>query len=133
MAVRDFEYVSAAFLTRFFVGALLLTGGVNKFMGGYMNFVDQLTGMFAQSWIPQVAISPIAYALPIIEIVLGILLVLGLWSDKLLLLAGLLFILFTIGNMAGGMMDLMAYNTVYLLVISFALYLHGYDDWRLGR
>ena len=133
MAVRDFEYVSAAFLTRFFVGAVLLAASISKFMGGYMNFVDQLTGMFAQSWLPQVAVSPVAYALPIIEIVLGTLLVLGLWSDKLLLLAGLLFVLFSVGSMIGGMMDTLSYNALYLLITSFALYLHGYDDWRLGR
>jgi len=133
MAVRDFEYVSAAFLTRFFVGAILLVAGVNKFVGGYSEFVDMLTGMFATSWVPQQLVSSIAYGLPVIEITLGLLLVLGLWGDKLLLVAGLLFVLFSIGSMLAGKMDLMAYNAVYTMITAFALYLHGYDDWRLGQ
>ena len=90
---RDFEYVCAAFLTRLFVGVIFLVAGVSKVIGGYMGFVDTLTSMFAGTWLPQVVVSPVAYALPAVEILLGIVLLIGVWSDKFLLVSGLIFIL----------------------------------------
>lgn len=130
---RDFEYVCAAFLTRLFVGVIFLVAGVSKVIGGYMGFVDTLTSMFAGTWLPQVVVSPVAYALPAVEILLGIVLLIGVWSDKFLLVSGLIFILSAAGSMILGKGEIVAYNAVYLLVTTLALYLHGYDDWRLGQ
>jgi thiosulfate dehydrogenase [quinone] large subunit len=130
---KNLEYTAGAFLTRFFIGIMFLTAGVGKFVGGYTNYVNMFTGMFAQSWVPQVVTTPVIYVIPIIEVVLGLLLILGLWSNRLLFVAGLVITMFAAGALTIGMADTLAYNAVYLLVIGFALYLYEYDEWRLGR
>ena len=132
MATRDFEYVAAAFLARITIGVLFLVAGIGKFVMGYKVFIDYLTGAFANSWIPQILVSPFAYVLPVVEIALGLLVILGLWSRITLLVSGLIFVLFAGANMAIGDGPTVGLNVLYLLVTTFALYLHGYDDWRFG-
>ncbi len=130
---KKFEYTAGAFLLRFFIGLVFLVSGVGKFIGGYSNYIDTFTEMFAQSWVPQIFTTPVIYAIPVVEVLLGLLLVIGLWSSRLLLAAGLVFTVFGIGALTIGMSAVLSYNGLYLLVTAFALYLQEYDDWRLIR
>lgn len=82
---------------------LRLVTGVNFFMHGAVRlprmqgFVEHITGMFAQTILPSGLVTAYAYAVPVIEVAIGLLLILGLFTEAVLIVGGLLMASFVFG------------------------------------
>ncbi|QQR84047.1 DoxX family protein [Candidatus Peregrinibacteria bacterium] len=105
-------------LLRIAIGGMLLLGGWAKFGMGTAVFVDGTTAMFANSVLPMVLVKGFLTALPLAEVVIGLMLLLGLFTRYAAMLAGLLFSLFVVGLVStqdqnAGMMVMG--NMIYLL------------------
>lgn len=93
------EYSVAALLLRLPLGILFFFAGLNKILGGYGNFVRWIvTDMGEKTWLPNALLYPYGYALPFLELALGGLLILGLWTRPALLATGLLLLSLMFGK-----------------------------------
>lgn len=87
-------------LLRLMLGVLLFYAGLGKFLGGYGNFTNyMITEFTTKTWLPALLLYPFTYTLPFVEIVLGLLILVGLFARPALLLSGLLFITLMFGKM----------------------------------
>ncbi|WP_165749140.1 DoxX family protein [Cellulophaga sp. Z1A5H] len=79
------EYSLAYFLTRIAVGVSMFGHGLVRLpkLEGFKNHIVQ---SFEKSMIPEVLVTPFAYTLPILEFVVGVLLIIGLFTKQALVL-----------------------------------------------
>jgi thiosulfate dehydrogenase [quinone] large subunit len=124
---------AAPALIRWALGLLMLTGGVSKLqgMGGFVN--GYLIPSFEKTFLPGWMIAGYGYALPVVETLLGLLLILGLCRTGTLLLTGL-----TLVSLAFGQMLIQGHATVanifiYVLMTATALWMGDEDRWTLGN
>lgn len=109
--------MAAGYALRLAVGGLLLAAGIGKFAGGVGVFVEKSAGMFQGSLMPMGLATAFLSAVPLIEVVLGALILLGLFTKKASLLAGFLFALFVVGLAVTGNPDvygMLANNFLFL-------------------
>src|ERR1044072_2918651 len=66
-------------LLRLTVGIVFLFSGMTKLMAGLSNFTSHLQQQFAGK-LPSILVTPFAFALPFAEVMIGALLVLGLFN-----------------------------------------------------
>ena len=122
---------AAPALLRWALGLLMLSSGLSK-VGNLGGFVDgYLRPAFAQTPLPAWMVAGYGYALPPVEALLGLLLLLGLCRRSALLLNGL-----TLISLAFGQMLLKNHPTVgtifaYVLMTALALWMAGEDGWSL--
>ncbi|MGJ8657132.1 MAG: DoxX family protein [Akkermansiaceae bacterium] len=84
-------------------------------------FANYMTGNFEKTILPSALVKPYAYGLPIIELILGILMILGLFTRKAFIASALVMISLIFGTCmlenwatAGSQMVYLAYITVLL-------------------
>ncbi len=104
-------------LLRLALGAVFLFYGISKFRTGVGTTVDMMTRQFDRTFLPSVLVKAFTGALPSIEVVLGLLLLLGLFTRAALVLAGLVLIVLTTGLAILGNAPTVASNLLFLLVI----------------
>lgn len=120
----------AALLLRLALGSVFFFAGLDKFLGkgGVMGSVDYLIGQFSGSYLPMFLVTPFAYLIPVAEIVLGPLLILGVMTRAVLVASGL----YTIGLLIGVLVlmkpDTAAFNTAYVGIIVAALWFASRDN-----
>jgi thiosulfate dehydrogenase [quinone] large subunit len=102
-------------LLRVTFGFVFLLSGIGKFRAGLANFAGGMLQQFSGK-LPGVLVQPFAYSLPFVETILGVLLVLGLFTTLALSLSGLLLIALTFGTVMLGEFPTVAHNTQYGLV-----------------
>ena len=122
-------------LLRVTLGVVFLFNGVGKFMGGLGNFVGGMNQRFAGK-LPAALVMPFAYALPFMEVLCGVLILLGLFSGIALVLSGLLLVALTFGTVMLIDFPTVAHNTQYALVNFVLLWFvehNGYSVDRLRR
>jgi thiosulfate dehydrogenase [quinone] large subunit len=120
-------------LLRWALGLLFLVGGLAKLptVGGFVQ--GYLVPAFEKTFLPKGLVAAYGYALPFVEVVLGVLLILGLCRHFALLLSGL-----TLLSLGFGQMLLKEHGTVaniclYVLMTAAALYMGECDCWVVGR
>jgi len=109
------------------LGVVFFFFGFGKLYDGYGEFIKGMQEEFAKTWLPGFAVTPFAWVLPFIELLLGILLTLGLFTRLALLGAGILLIFLSIGVNIQGNAGLVVHNLIYSLAIFFLLY-HADDN-----
>ncbi|MBN1475939.1 DoxX family membrane protein [Candidatus Sumerlaeota bacterium] len=131
--LRQRNLALAHLLLRLIPGILFLFAGLNKFIGGYGNFVSGMTGMFseADTWLPMFMITPYTYALPFAEVALGTLCVLGLFTRQALTLAGLLLLSLAFGQILLGNHGTVFNNMSYVALTAAALATAEFRTWSL--
>ena len=83
---------------------LRLVAGVSLFGHGLVRlpklagFSQWMTSTFAKSMLPQILVMPFSYVLPIAEFIIGLLLILGLFSGKAIVAGGILMLLLIFGT-----------------------------------
>ncbi len=115
------EYLSTGFILRVAVGGMLLLAGHSKLQGGTAAFVDAVLPLFADTVLPAALVKAFVTAVPTVEVVLGALLVLGLFTDLAVRLAALLFAIYIIALTAQNSPNnavAMIGNFVYILALS---------------
>ena len=119
-------------LLRITLGIMFATYGVGKFKMGIGNFASILQKEFTGK-LPMVLVSPFAYALPIAELLIGVLLVLGLFTSLALILAGLLMVALVFGTALNGQPAVAAQNVSFALVIFVLLWASENNGYSLDR
>ncbi len=120
---------AAVALGRWSLGMMLLMAGIGK-LTNLTGFVENvLRPIFANNWIPKWLLVPYGYALPFVEVGLGVLLLLGYRRNGALFGTGLLFLTLVFGQLALGNWVVVAQNTLYLFMSAALLFLHEHDTW----
>jgi thiosulfate dehydrogenase [quinone] large subunit len=118
-------------LIRWALGVMFLVGGVSKlskvtgFVTGY------LVPAFAKTFLPGWMVCGYGYALPFVEAILGVLLLVGVCRAAALLVTGLTLISLAFGQMLIQGNAVVANIMLYLLMTAVALYGQAYDTWTI--
>ena len=121
------NYRSLGYATlRVTIGMMFLVFGIQKFMAGASIIADGIIKEFAGK-LPAVLVSPFAHVIPFAEVGIGALLVLGLFTEIGLVLAGLLMLALTFGMVIAGQGGIVANNIFYAFVIFVLLWLSNND------
>jgi thiosulfate dehydrogenase [quinone] large subunit len=91
------KFLSKALIIRLALGGMLFLYGVAKFKAGVAGFADNMSAPFGETIIPLVLAKGFLFAVPYLEVILGGLLILGLFTEVAARLSALLFALFIIG------------------------------------
>ncbi len=128
-----FEAVSALLL-RVSLGVLFFFAGLNKVIGGPVDFAQGMIGNFEDTYLPVILVAPFAYVLPFVEVVLGAALIVGLFTKPMLAVTGILLIMLSLGTNIMGNPPTTANNVNYVLVTVAALYFACRDNrWSADR
>jgi thiosulfate dehydrogenase [quinone] large subunit len=116
-------------LLRITLGVVFLFAGIGKLMGGVGNFVGGMNQHFAGK-LPAILVMPFSYTLPFAELLLGALILFGLFTRLGVVLTGLLLAALTFGTVMLGDLGTVAHNTQYALVnfvLLWLVYLNRYS------
>jgi thiosulfate dehydrogenase (quinone) large subunit len=124
-------------LLRLALGVNFFGHGLVRIVTGVQKFAEGVIKGFQHSPLPEALVTPIAYAIPFLELALGIALILGFLSRAAFICGALFMSLLTFGstmksdfNAAGGQL---LYSVVFFLLLA----LHAENtlsvDARLGR
>ena len=119
-------------LLRVTMGVVFLFYGIGKFMGGVGNFAGGMNQRFSGK-LPSALVTPFAYALPFAEVILGALLVVGLFNTIALVLVGLELLALTFGTVMLGDPPTVAHNAQYALINFVLLWLADYNGYSIDR
>lgn len=116
-------------LVRWGIGLRLLVSGLAKVgdLGGFVN--GYILPAFAETILPDWMLIPYAYALPVVELLLGALLILGLFRCISLFLAGLTFLSLAFGQMLLKQQATVLDILVCLAMTSALLFFGEHDRW----
>lgn len=119
----------AAALLRWTLGLLFLVSGVSKIpkLGGFVK--GYLVPAFEKTFLPGWMVAVYGYALPFVEFGLGVLLLIGLFRNCTLLLAGATLITLAFGQMLLQQHATVANIFLYILMTAAALVLSDHDRW----
>ncbi len=125
--------VAAAFLLRLTLGLLFFVAGLNKVISGPSGIGQHINQKFSETWLPAFLYVPFGAVLPWAELILGILIILGLFRCWSVLLGGLLMVSLTFGNMVTGDHGTVSSNVVYVGLFAAALLTGHWDQIKLDR
>ncbi len=113
-------------LLRITLGVNIAVHGVSRIMAGTAGFAASLTSQFAGTPLPHFAVQGFGYVLPLAEAVIGLAVLLGLFTRVALIAGALVMVALTFGtclrqdwNVAGLQL---IYSTVYFILIGFLRY-----------
>lgn len=115
------------FLLRLALGSVFLLYGVNKLQAGVGATIDQMGRQFDRTFLPSIAVKAFAAVLPFCEVLIGLLVVTGLFTRAALVLAGLVLIALSAGLAVLGNTATVATNLLFLLVV-YVLLSHEEDN-----
>lgn len=120
-------------LLRMTLGVLFLFAGVGKLVGGVGEFASGLAERFGETWLPESLVLLAGHLLPFVEVALGALLVLGLFTVPALVGVGALVLLLTFGTTVVEDHEAVGRNVVYGLVVFGLLWLGDRNRYALDR
>lgn len=123
----ELDKAAGALLMRAGMGLLFLIAAAGKFMMGTEKFRGYIFEQFKDTWLPQFALAPYAYALPYAELAIGILLILGLFRCLSIALSMLLMLSLTFGMMVAQKHDVVGANMTYLFFLGALLFVSRWD------
>lgn len=113
---------AAYVILRITLGVTFVTFGISKiFIQGTGNFADFMMDRFAGQ-LPEILLIPFVWTLPFAELILGFLLLLGLFSILTLSITGLLIAALTFGAVLSGDPATTANNLIYAIITFFLLW-----------
>lgn len=119
----------AGFLLRLALGVLFLFAAIGKFAGpGPTEFATWILQEFEATYLPRFLVVPYAYTLPYVEFLLGVVLILGVFTKVSLILAALTLISLAFGKMVQQDHATVADNLNYVLMAAVALWFSWRDN-----
>lgn len=118
---------------RWALGILFFFGGLGKIMGGVGGFVGYLVPAFEKTFLPKILLTGYAYALPWVEVLLGVALILGICRNCVLFTTALTLISLAFGQMLIQQHATVANIFLYLILTIILLIRGDGDNWRLRR
>ena len=127
------DYVLAWFTLRLALGVNELMHGVTRiFMGaGLSGFLSFTQTQFKDAPLPVWQVRSFATVVPICELIIGVLLIVGLWTRWALTLAALLMAGIIFGTAVRSDWQLVFLQMFYSLLYAMMLMGRRYDDWSL--
>lgn len=120
-------------LLRVTVGITFLFFGIGKFIQGVGTFASSLRERMAGSPVPPDLVSLFATILPFAEVLLGVLLILGLFTSLALAGTAILIMFLTFGTVMEPDPATVARNVNYALVVFVLLWLVDHDRYSIDR
>jgi thiosulfate dehydrogenase [quinone] large subunit len=118
---------------RWALGLFFFYSGLVKIMGGVSGFVNgYLVPLFSKTFLPSILVTSYGYVLPYVELILGILLIVGIFRNAVLFLTGLTLISLTFGQMLLQQHAVVANNFIYIFLTAILLFLSEFDGWAFG-
>lgn len=117
----------AVALGRWCIGMLFLFFGIGKVVGGVSGFAEGMVKQFEKTWLPQVLVNIFGHSLPFLEVLVGLLLLLGLFRNVALFGTGVLLLLLTFGQVVLGQPQVVFFNTCYVFLTAALLFAANYD------
>lgn len=105
----------ACLLLRLLLGVLFLFASFGK-LANVPGFADGIVKSFESTMLPKVLVFPYAYALPFVELLLGIMLILGIFTDVALMVSGVTLLSLFFGMLLKGEHVVAANNALYLFI-----------------
>lgn len=118
-------------LLRAVVGMNLMMHGVARIVAGPQKFAAKLLEQFAQAPLPGWSVWGFASMLPIVEGILGLLLLIGLRTRAVLIASSFLILVLTFGSTLVQDWSAAGTQLLYALVYSLLLFLRRYDGWSV--
>lgn len=118
-------------LLRAVAGVNLLMHGLSRLLAGPEAFASHLSVQFAHSPLPQSLVRGFGVALPPIEGLIGLLLLIGLKTRWALIAALLLMLVLTFGTALVQDWAITGSQLMYALVFASLLFLRQYNSWSL--
>lgn len=118
-------------LLRAVAGLNLLMHGLSRLLAGPQAFASHLAEQFARSPLPQPLVRAFGSALPPIEGLIGLLLLIGLKTRWALIAASLLMLALTFGSTLLQDWSIAETQLIYALVFSVLLFLRKYNSWSV--
>ena len=103
----------AGYVLRLAIGGLLLIAGIGKFSGGVEAFVTSSVTMFDGTLVPMFLAKAYLSLIPLLEVVVGGLLILGLFTNIAAWVASFMFALFIVG-LAATKSDMMTNSFIFM-------------------
>lgn len=120
-------------LLRVSVGCIFLTTGIGKLMTGPDVFANSLVEQFANTPLPPALVRAFGMALPFIEVTVGSLMLLGLFTLVGLVVTSLLMMGLTFGMMLIQQPQVVAQNLLYSTVLFFLIFYHEYNAFAIDN
>jgi thiosulfate dehydrogenase [quinone] large subunit len=118
-------------LLRVTVGLNFMMHGVSRLLAGPALFTEKLVTQFAHSPLPGWSVQAFASALPFVEGILGLLLLLGLRTKWVLVALGLVMLTLTFGTTLLQDWSGAGAQLLYEFVLAAMLFLRRFDGWSV--
>ncbi len=118
---------------------LRLTMGVNMFTHGVARLLDLekfnmwMIGQFSDTILPEFLVSLSSYMIPFAELIIGVLLILGLFTSRALLLGALLITVLVFGSGLQENWNVMSSQMIYAIFFFILSYLIELNRFSLDR
>ena len=118
---------------------LRLTMGVNMFTHGVARLLDidkfngWLISQFSNTILPEFIVSISSYMIPFVELIIGILLILGLFTSRTLLVGALLIVALVFGSGLQENWNVMSSQMIYAIFFFILSYLIDLNRYSLDR
>lgn len=118
---------------------LRLTMGVNMFTHGVARLLDLekfnmwMIGQFSNTILPEFLVSLSSYMIPFAELIIGVLLILGLFTSRALLLGALLITILVFGSGLQENWNVMSSQMIYAIFFFILSYLIELNRFSLDR
>ena len=101
---------------RITLGTTFLFHGVTRFVSGWGAFADQMVQGFQKTFLPELTVRPFALSVPPVETVVGLLLILGLFTRSTLVAGGLWMLVLVFGTTIKQDFPVVAMQLLYALL-----------------
>ena len=131
VSLEQYDQRLAYALLRIVVGLNLMMHGVARMWIGPGVFAAKLVGQFAHAPLPVWRLWSFGMVLPVVEALLGLLLLIGLRTRAALVAGSLLIMVLTFGSSLVQDWSAAAIQLTYALVYSVLLFLLRYNGWSV--
>ncbi len=132
MRIRDEDACIAFLVMRLGMGFTFFFFGLRKVLM-YPGIADIFRERFAETWLPDILVAAFGYSIPFVELILGALVVLGLFTRPALYLMGLTMVTLNFGLAVEGDSQGVAKNIPYLILIGLDILLLNYNKYSLDN
>ncbi|AIZ41348.1 DoxX family protein [Cellulophaga baltica] len=124
------EYRLGYVLARIAIGVSMFGHGLVRLpkLEGFKNFMVQ---NFENSMVPEFLVTPFAYTLPILEFMVGILLIIGLFTRQALVLGAILMIMLVFGSTMIENWGIIDSQLIHAFIFIGLLLVINYNYWSL--
>lgn len=120
-------------LFRFTMGINFFMHGAVRVFGNYRGFVDHLAKGFAETWLPGWWVRGFAWVVPPVELVIGAMMVVGLFTRQSLVVGFVLMASFVFGACLQENWSLVGAQMVYVICFYFLVIHLRYNRWSIDR